>query len=65
MTETQGTRTHIYKTVNCSFYGGVEMTANIMAERGWRVVAAIGARGTSYADQLIFERPVNVVHPDD
>ena len=61
----QGSKTHNYKAVNTSHYGGVEDAANACAERGWRVVGAIGARGPSYADQLILERPMGVTHPDD
>lgn len=58
-------KTHDYKVINSSLYGKTEEAANAWAERGWRVVGAIGSRGSGYADQLILERPVGVTHPDD
>jgi hypothetical protein len=54
-----------YKVVNVSHYKNTEEAANAMALRGWRVVAALVAKGTGHANQLIVERPVGVTHPDD
>lgn len=61
----ESVQTHNYTVINTSFYHGIEAAANMCAERGWRVVGAIGARGPSFADQLILERPIGVTHPDD
>lgn len=61
----QGTKTHDYKVVNASHHEDAEGAANAYAEQGWRVVAAMGARGIGYADQLVLERPVGITHPDD
>jgi hypothetical protein len=51
--------------VNVSHYKNTEEAANAMALRGWRVVAALVAKGTGHANQIIVERPVGVTHPDD
>ena len=52
----EGDPLYEYKTVNVSLHGSVENAANDWSHGGWRVVAAIGARDSSYADQLIIER---------
>lgn len=61
----EGTKTHDYKVINASHHKNVEEAANRWAELGWRVVGAIGASGIGYADQLVLERPVGIIHPDD
>lgn len=61
----RGQRAYTYTVINCSNYKNVEEAASKMAERGWRVVGAIGAKGPGYSDRLILERPLDVTHPDD
>lgn len=65
LTGAGATRECNYRTVNASHYKNLAEAANDMADRGWRVVAAISSRGPSYAHELILERPVDVSHPDD
>lgn len=60
-----GIRTHNYTVINTSHHNTIAEAANSWADRGWRVVAAIGARGAGYATALILERPVGISHPDD
>lgn len=60
------TKQYNYEVVNTSLhFSGVYEAANAWAERGWRVVGAIGSKGPGYADQIIVERPVWMSHPDD
>jgi hypothetical protein len=54
-----------YKIINTSHHETMLTAANAWAERGWRVVAALSAKGPGYADRLILERPIWVSHPDD
>lgn len=58
-------KTHVYKVVNTSHQKNIENAANHWAELGWRVVGVVGDNRPGYADQLILERPVEVIHPDD
>lgn len=59
------TKTHNYKIINASHHRNTEDAANWWSQQGWRVVGAMGSRGSGYADQLILERPVGVTHPND
>ena len=54
-----------YKVINTSHHETMFNAANSWAERGWRVVAALSAKGPGYADRLILERPIWMSHPDD
>lgn len=59
------TRDYNYKSVNASLYSNIEQAANVMNEKGWRLVAVVSDTRSGYAHSLIFERPVGVSHPND
>lgn len=59
-----GKREFNYKEVDASAIG-VAPTANVWADRGWRVVAVISDPTGGYAHRLLLERPVGVEHPND
>src|SRR3712207_420656 len=58
------TRNYEYKEINASNWKNVEGAANDFAQFGWRLVAVVSDTRPGYAHTLIFERPVEVTHPD-
>lgn len=65
MGKTTAVREYNYKLINTSYHKTIAETAHDVAERGWRVVAAISDTRPDYAHSLILERPVGMSHPND
>ncbi len=60
-----GYKTHNYKIVNSTSWPTQQKVIDEWAKRGWRLVSVISDTRPGYAHSFIFERPVDITHPDD